>query len=201
MVSSTRPGVMRAQHARRLPRPAPRRCNSSPGRSAALALGSLQTPLGWWARAHAREDPKPPPVDPCLYLSLRPSPRHARPLLPRPFCPNPPAPRPPCSPTVHGTPHPLLRLLYHPRPPSRGRLMHRTIRNRGRLSVQNAHNASLTLSLSCPIERCLFLYLPINPSIYPSIYLSIYPSIYLSALTRCALCWQAGHVPGAPKRR
>ena len=93
-----------------------------------------------------------------------------------------------------------------PPPPSRGRLIHRTIRNRGRLSVQNAHNASLTLSLSCPIERCLFL--SINPSIYPSIYPSIdlssiylYPSIYLAALTRCALCWQAGHVPGAPKRR
>ena len=167
-------------------------------------------PPSLWARLRASRlvgscsRTRRPQAAPCRPMSLsipppQPSPCAPPPtptLLSQPSCPK-------ASMLSHCARHssPALASTIPPPPPSRGRLMHRTIRNRGRLSVQNAHNASLTLSLSCPIERCLFLYLPINPSIYPSIYLSIYPSIYLSALTRCALCWQAGHVPGAPKRR
>ena len=60
MVPSTRPGVMRAQHARRLPRPSPRRCNSSPGRSAALALGSPQSlSAGGLVLTHAKTPSRP----------------------------------------------------------------------------------------------------------------------------------------------
>ena len=135
MARPTGPGLMRAQHARSLPQVLSTEVQQLALGAPPLALGSPQTPLGWWARAHACKDPKPSPIDPCIYLSLRPSPRHARPLLPRPFCPNPPdlpqpscpnltptllprpsCPNPPCTPSCTALLPRYVRLPYHPRP-------------------------------------------------------------------------------------